>query len=54
MDGDCRDRDDDPNRSTHIGDADGTPIHESWDPQYSHEDVMRALITEIRRLRKGH
>lgn len=41
----------DDTRATRIGDADGIPVYVAWDQQYSEGDVIRALITEIRRLR---
>lgn len=42
----------DPRRATLVGEVDGIPIYESWDRRYSENDVIRALIAEIRRLRE--
>lgn len=41
----------DPERSTLVGEVEGVPIFEAWDPRYSEHDVIRALITEVRHLR---
>lgn len=43
----------DPERATLVGEVEGVPIYEGWDPRYSEHDVIRALIAEVRRLREG-
>lgn len=35
------------------GDPGGIPIYTAWDQHYSREDVIRALLAEVRRLRTG-
>lgn len=47
----------DPDRATFTGYADfgfgELPVYEAWDPKYTEESVIRALVAEVRRLR-GH
>lgn len=40
----------DESRSTLVGEIDGIPVYEGWDPRYSEHDVIRALIARIREL----